>query len=370
MNDGRLQHVADTLLIEKFFLVDVGLRKEAGAFDGFLGGVANSVIEWGKEHIDTSSPMNVVSSLVDLMAPSVLFRINPVFGVLGMAAQTLGFSPSAIIGKIISLVKSKIDLGEMVSASEITDAGRAALSSVAGDMEASADFFDHLRQIEKRGLIREAQLFGGPKTLPDIPMFPKQNAGLLERIFGQLFQTKRTGKAKWLLGGFIIWIVKNVLLGAGLLAGGEAIKKLITGKNTPPPSQQPSLEQTMQESPHAMYVTEPQSPVPVKEEMLPPNPATTKLQPSGRGQDVHRNDASSMWLVPLLGDLESTLAAWAVDVYPELEGKQEELYNLPSFNRTVNEFATNYRSGAKQMSVPTKFKTRRQVVDQFAHDLG
>ena len=55
--------------------------------------------------------------------------------------------------------------------------------------------FDILNEIEKRGqlvrLVRIAQ--SAKQTTPDIPFFGGKG-GVIERVFGQLFKTKATGK--------------------------------------------------------------------------------------------------------------------------------------------------------------------------------
>lgn len=366
MTQGELQLIADNLLIEKLFLIDAGLRKQADV-GGFLGNIAGDILNWGKAHVNTENGISgILTSLADLMIPSILFRISPVLGGLELIAQLLGFSPTKIIGKILSLLKNKLESGTKPTPEEITNVGKSILATEAGDINevVAHDLFGYLREFEKRGelisLVKQAQWFGGrpkPATLPDIPFIPDSKAPLLQRLFGNLLQTKRHGKAKWLLGGFVIWIIKNVLLGAGMLAVGEGVKNFISPSK--PKSEVPAEEES---TPKPDFVGFSESP---KEESAPKAP-THSLKSSGRGEDVHKNDGKFIWIIPIInGRIEDTLEAWAVDIYPELQGQEVKFNTSPAFNKTVNELREDFQPGARQISVPTKFKSRKQVVDQF-----
>ncbi len=361
MIDGNLQYIADSLLVEKIFLIDIGINKKAGVADGLLGSISGSIMDWAKQHIDTSSGVSgIISSLADIMVPGVLFKINPVLGGLGTIAQALGFSPSGIIKKIMQLVHQKLSNGTLPTMDEVNSVGKEAVAAEAGPMTVEADMLSLLHEIEKRGqlvrLIRTAQR--SSQTLPEIPFFGGEG-GVIERIFGQLFKMGAKNKAKWLLGGFIVWIIKTILLGAGLVAAGEKVVSLFD-KESPIQTPKDGLIYSKYETP-----TEP--------ETTKQAPFSTKLTPTGRGEDIHVNDhKTSTWIVPMIdGSVENTLLAWAKDIYKELAGKEDQIISNKAFNKTVEQMkhGLDY-SKSNQLTIPSQFKSRKQIVDQFASDIN
>lgn len=362
MIDGNLQYVADSLLIEKIFLIDMGINKRAGMADGLLGSIAGSIMNWAKEHVDTESGVSgVISSLADIMVPGVLFKINPVLGGLGTVAQVLGFSPSGIIKKIMQLVHQKLSNGILPTMDEVNSVGKEAVAAEAGPMtvQATLDMFDLLHEIEKRGqLVRLVRTAQRGQTLPEIPFFGGEG-GVIERIFGQLFKMRAKNKAKWLLGGFIVWIIKTILLGAGLIAAGEKVVSLFDGVAKSPIQQVPKDGLI-----YSKYE------VPTESETV--QAPSTKLTPTGRGQDIHINDhKTSTWIVPMVGgSIENTLLAWAEDIYKELAGKEDQIAANEAFNKTVEQMKHGLdHSKSGQLTIPPQFKSRKQIVDQFASDI-
>lgn len=384
MAHGEVQYLADTMLIEKLFLIDNvvgdGLHKQAGLADGLLGSIASSIMGWAKEHIDTEHGVKgIMTSLADIMIPGVLFKMNPMLGGLATAAEVMGFSPTSIIKKIMQYLYQSLNNNKLPTLDEINEVGKSAVAAIAGPIEAQAsnDMFDILHEIEKRGqlvrLVRTAQLSpelmsllgaGKQQKTPEIPFFGGKG-GVIERIFGQLFKTRATGKARWLLGGFVVWIVKTVLLGAGLIAAGEKIKSLITTEK--PHIFDPPNPEKKEEGQFVSYKTQ-------QQQQEPTSPiASARLTPTGRGQDIHTNDhKTSTWVVPMVGgSVENTLLAWAGDVYKELADKTNEILASESFNKTVEEMKRGLdHSKSNQITVPPQFKSRKQVVDRFASEIA
>lgn len=363
MIQGDLRYISDSLLIDKLFLIDAGINKKAGAADGLLGSIAGSIMDWGKERIDTSSgASSIISSLADLLVPGVLFKINPMLGGLAAVADALGFSPISVVKKMIQFVQQKLESGTLPTLEEVNGIGKSAVTGEAGPMliEANVDMLDLLHQVEKRGqlvrLVRVAQYRGG-QNLPEIPFFGGKG-GVIERIFGQLFQLRAKNKAKWLLGGFIVWIVKTVLLGAGLIAGAEKVVSLLGGG------------ETISNTNDLVKVNNPSDTV-VQESLIESQSFEKNLIPTGRGQDIHINDhKSSTWIIPMIGgSIENTLLAWTGDIYKELAGHESIIASTESFNKTVEQMMKGLdRSKSNQLTVPPQFKSRKQIVDQFASE--
>ena len=367
---GDIQYISDSLLIEKLFLIDQGINKTAGLADGLLSSLSSSIMEWGKEHIDTTSAESIITSLSNLLIPGVLFKIHPALGVLATTAEVLGFSPTSVIKDIVVFVVKTLRSGGELTLDSINDIGKNAVSKQAGTVTAGNNMLSVLHQIEKQGqlvrFVRTAGPFsevqsllglGRPKDTPEIPFFGSSKGGLIEKVFGQLFKMKAHGKARWLLGGFVVWIIKTILLGAGLVAGGEKIMSLFLPKK-PAESQNDTEIILTQNQNQENEKTPGQSFVPQ---------SSSKLIPTGTGQDLHVNDhKTSKWVVPMVGgSIEETLLAWTHDVYHGLEGKESVIVSSPEFHQVVSEIKTSNNSNSNKLTIPPQFKSRKQIVDKF-----
>lgn len=371
MTHGHIKYVSDTLLIDDLYLIHQTIQKQAGEAAGVLNSLSSYITSWAKENIDTSSTGGFASSLLSLITPGVLFKINPILGIIWTGAKAFGFDPMSVVNPVVDYVSSKFSKGESVSADEVETVGKSAISASAGPLSAKASMLEPLYEVQKNGqivsLTKEAlwpevkSFFGadpGGKT-PVIPWLGDKKLGIFGRIFGNLFQMKAKGKARWLLGGLIVWVLKTALLGAGLLAGAGAISKALgKGKDDDKPS-----NESKNDSPESSKATNSGSTFSKK--------PTLKLKPSGRGEDYHKNDGTtSTWIVPIVGgDVQNTLLLWTLDIYPQLKGRENLIKNSRSFNKTVNELKTSYKGSSRSMEMPKKFHSRKQVVDQFIYDL-
>jgi hypothetical protein len=202
---------------------------------------------------------------------------------------------------------------------------------------------------------------GSAGSLPKTPLLSGGGGSLIQKIFGQLFSAPKTaGKGKWLLGGFIIWIIKTILVGAGLLAGAEAISGALGHKKPTSTSTSPTST-TKPEDTSGQGSTYPQKPEVIT------NTHTNLPTPISNGPEI--------WVVPLVGDgtVEDTLIAWALDLYPNLshyDDIEKSIESTPSFVTTVSFLKRDPKKfGAKTMVMPSEFSSRKQVVDIFINDV-
>lgn len=341
---AELQFIDDTLLVESFLLT-----KEAGLVSDSLGSIANLVKTYVVDKIDTSTPEAIGRSILKLMAPAIIFKVSPILGsALIFASQAFGFSLDTIWDGIKSMIAPKIERGEPVSAGEINQAANQYLSQ-----EATADLFHDLRILQKNGLEKIAQV-GGPWLLP------KKHDSVLHRIFGFL----GPGRGRNLAVGFIAWFIKSILAGAGLLVAAGGITEALGLKYKQEPGQDPSIKQDHTE----VFKTPPAQVVPAM--YLPPS-RSHSLKDSGRGSVYHKNDAQSVWMVPLYGGIKNTLVLWARDVYPELNGKENLIANNSAFIKIVNMLSQYVNSRhPNYLIVPPGLNTRKQIVDLFAGDVS
>jgi hypothetical protein len=317
MKNGELEYFQETLLIDHLASEEFGLRKQAGVLD-LLSGAAESIKSTVSQNADTSSPEGIGASLIRFMTPSILFRLHPIVGVLYLIGTAFGFDITIIYSKIMSVIQSKTSDGKKITPQEVTEIGKQIVTQEAGPMETEATFYAELKKC--------AQYSGSnSQTTPKIPwLLSDQKAGPIQKIFGQLFEARKYGKAKWLLGGFIIWIVKTVLAGIGLLSVTNTINnksKELLHSSTDKQTQNQVITEEKKEN-NAQMEHEKQH-VEQKQHVI--------LKPSGRGTKYFHNDNQNIWIINLLdGSPEKTLLAWAIDIYPSLSGYHEFIQNNPN----------------------------------------
>lgn len=370
MRKDELQYLADSSLIENLFQAEFGLTKQAGLFDDLgLSGIGSSIKSFVQSHVREDAPGGKVGSVLALMTPAIIFRINPLMGALYLVASQLGFDIQSVIGKMNSAIKEKLGRSESLSSADVTAIGKAAVTSEAGPEAAAApdDLLEDLRKFSTNSNFNKfAQNYEYgkqkpkvyyqnsilSKILPDLPQTPWLRGGggsVINRIFGNLFALP-TGKGKimWIIGGIIIWTIKTILIGAGLLAGAEAISGLVKKDEEP--------KETISE------------PIPLKpvEEKLPENPP-----PTSKSVPIDLK-SKEIWVVPLMGTVEETLWAWVEDLYPHLSqvpSFKEKAFNSAQFKDIANKLKDPKKLGRQTLVMPEQFSNRKEVVDIFLKDI-
>jgi len=358
-SSGNIQYIADTLLLEKLFRIEEGITKQAGLVDAFKN-AASSI----KEQVAARVKKDGIGvTLINYLAPAVLGRIWPPLGIIATLAGLWGVNIGEIMNSMMGSLKDKIASGKLLTMSEINDAGKSAAGNLGGGTDefvtqANDDFLYHLRQIETDGkltsLVREAQWGRAFKAAPNIV----GQGGVLGRVFGNIGKLK----GKWLLVGIIIWFVKTVLLGAGVVEGTEAAAKATGLKDKVDEVKTNITTDTKND---------------VEKETVPaaylapaisiPNTIPHDFKPSGQGQQYHLNDGQSIWIIPLLnGDTADTLISWALSIYPEVQGREDEIRALKPFNNMVSIMNNGINSQSPNyLTVPKGLTSRKAVVDRF-----
>lgn len=331
LSSAELQFLYESLLINQILPQSNNLVKQAEISD-LLGGVAGYLKNWAKDNIDTTSVESTLSSLAKIMTPSILFKLHPLLGGVYLIANQFGFDLGDVISNIYHFIADKLTKNQSITPDDINQIGK---KMVGGSAEASVNFAGEL--------IKEAA------GIPDIPLlFPKAGSSLLESVFGNLFQTGRTGKAKWLITGLVVWIIKTLLGGAGLLMLSDAAGSLFGH--------------------HRETVVEKNNPTALE------NSSTKSLnnnlfKPSGDGEQFHPNDANKIWVIPLIkNDLVETLYQWTLNIYSELAEKDKNIIiDSQKFQSMVSKLKPQTKNN--NLIVPKNFHTRKEIVDQFITDL-
>jgi hypothetical protein len=323
MIKGEVQYLADTLLLQKLATIECGLTKNANLLsevvDGITG-IGSSIISDVEEKVKEKGALEVIG---EYFAEGVVIKLLGPWGwLISAAANAFGFSIGDFIGTVFSYVKNKIENGQPVNLDEVNQIGEKVSKASHKDM------FYSLRKAEFEGTI-------------------VKNGGMLDS-----FLKGKSGKM--ILVGIITWILKRILIGAGVAEVSKAVGDKV--KNyAESPSENNTQNQNPEESTH-----------PVKVNLPPVIPNSFKS--SGDGNQYHINDGSTVWVVPLLNkSIEKTLIWWASTIYPELKGQESQLTQSNSFNN----MASILQAGIEQdhpdyLTIPQGLHSRKDVVDRFA----
>lgn len=359
MTKGNIQYFADTLLLEKIAVIDYALIKNADIKDqikSMLGGIFTSI----KDDVSAKvQDKGVLATLGEYLTSGAVVRLlGPWGAVIEMFAGFFGFNIGDFVGSIFSFIKNKISNNEPVNLNDINQEGK----SLAGiTSEASSDMLYLLRKAEYEGRITKISATKGN--------------GVLSDFFTEIMNSnKSTSRKKSSIGsiiaGIIMWVVKSIVIGAGITEASSVVKKMITTKDdsNSSGSNSESSESGGGETENANYQTGNPHPVKVN---LPPT-IQNSFSSSGDGNQYHINDGSSVWVVPLVNQsVEKTLTYWANSIYPELKGHESELNQLSSFNNMASALKAGLEENHPDyLTIPQGLHSRKDIVDRFVGALN
>lgn len=343
---GEVQYLSDSILLEKLAIMEIGFSKTAGLMDE-LGGLGSSI----KSEVSSAvGDKGIASTLEEYLATGVIMKMLGPWGwLISGVASLLGFDIGSFVGSIIDYVKNKISSGQSVSLDDVNSSAKSLAESHASSFYAddglttsANDMLIFLKTAEKEEALIKLGAGG--------------NGGVLERLLYGLF-SKVGGRSKivMIIAGIIAWVIKSVLLGAGVVEGSKLLNHVVN-KDKPENSNTENANSTNTQAPTQQ--THFNIPPPI------PNSFTS----SGDGNQYHINDGSSMWIVPLLNnDVAKTLIWWAISIYPELKGHEADFSNSGSFNNMVSLLTTQIDPAHPQyVKIPPGLHTRKDVVDRFA----
>lgn len=318
MVKGDVQYLADSLLLEKLATIEYGLTKNAGLIDMFsslFSSIKNDIAEKVNKN-------GLLPTLAGYLTEGAIISLLGFWGTpIAAAASLFGFDIGDFATTIFNSIKDRVENGESINLNEINQKGRELGKAAHNDM------FYILRKAEFEGSI-------------------VKNGGMLD-----FFLKGKTGKS--LVVAIITWVIKSILIGAGVSEGTSAVKHEVAKHIDP--SEDAEQTQNSQESAHPIKVN------------LPPI-IPNSFNASGDGNQYHINDGSTVWVVPLLNQsIEKTLIWWTMTIYPELKGHESELTQSNSFNNMVS----TLRSGIEEnhpdyLTIPQGLHSRKDVVDRFA----
>lgn len=332
----ELQFISDALALE--WLFPEPQVKQAGIIDDLFGSLkttaAAQMQEFGKKNLSPDQPGGIAGGLLEMIATGAFWYISrPLTIAWALASQVLGINLRDIAIGIVNAIKPHLESGQ-ATPQTVDQATKAALAG---------------NEISIAAIIKEADWGRRRKSTPDevIDFFKSH---LRQRSATKLFTA---------IVGFAI---KCLLIGAGITAGASALVGAVGLK----PEDRQKTETTSTESGTQETPTESTQPE------IKPTFTAHKLQPSGRGEQYFTNDENNFWIVRLInGSIENTLVTWAIDVYPELSGYEQEIKNSPYFRRAVSLLKGNWSSSSpNRLLMPKSLNSRKETVDIFSADVA
>ena len=330
MRRESLEFISEAILVERLVKEFRPIEKNAGLFDSLgLNTITSEVEDYVKKNMGGEHPYQWV---LKLFATGMIFKIHPILGIVAAIADQFGFGVTALISKIGQMLEPKLKAGEPIDLTEANQSVMSIIQSQAGPLEGTTS--------------KESSSFYG------IMKFA-WGAGGITALLSKL--SPKMGK--WGISGIVWFVIKALLLGAGLVAGAGFIKSLFDKDKKPGETSTPASNESSSQSGSSPQTAHTPT-------------GSSILKPSGRGQQNFANDSANIWIVPLIdGSIEETLVAWAVDVYPELRGKETQIESLPSFDYAANMLHQNFdRSNPDHLVVPQGYHTRKEIVDLFSKE--
>lgn len=358
---GEIQYVADTILLEKTFQVlgefnHSGIEKYA-----FLESVLPSIGKWISSktgEMYRNEPNSFLRTIEDLVVPGIAFGIHPIFGILVTIAESYGYDLSSIWAKIKSSIMPDLEAGRPVSAEKINSAAQAAIPAdptqpppEEGEVD---DLLYPLRAMMNRGdFTKEAiehNLRGGmvKEALGRSSMLQgiRQNEWF-NPVMGLMntFSGRRRGN---IIVGLITWLLKTMLLSAGLLT----VTGMVLPKKNPVTGQEPREPSPSEQS--SSMLSAPAS--------VPPS--------TGAGAHVYKQSPGDMWMEQLQGRQPPEMVLnWAVQSYPVLNQYRSIILNTPSFWNAVRNITPDWKPGDNEVIIPDPYKSRDDVLKLFIGDV-
>lgn len=353
---GDIEYFADTVLLEKMFSIvaiadenSPTLTKTAFDLSSMLSPIKSAIVSGVGSQVHSDSP---VSSVVNFLAPAILFKLHPAFGIIMTAAQMFGFDLVSIFTKVADLVKKALLSGKQLTTVDINNIAQQAapeLSSTAGE-----DLFIGIRHLEQNGGLFKAAI--NPFSLSGLLGMKDKSSGEQVSPFIRMFSfLGKEWKGKFLLG-FVTWVIKTVLLSAGLLVAGAAIKSMLMPSQSKTPA-----------NPNAPISQTPTNP------NTPANPTAAVIKeprPSGSGAVPMRNNPTDNWVVKLEGRKPSDIIlAWLLQSYPDLNEYKDIVNNSPAFWSAVKRVTKNWPVGQSSLVIPPEFNKIDDILNLFVHDI-
>lgn len=362
------QYYIDNIILET--VSTNGLLKRAQVGD-VLSGIAQSIKNYVSNRID---PNDRVGSVIDILAPgaiAVLLKPFGLGGLIGLAMNIFNVDVAGILRSIWEKVKSLLGVGQRISPEQADQIVETSVKEHQGSFteedaakahqkltqnnQSKTSSYKAIRdartvklaiiQYENFSLTKEAQLFGR-KSRRSSSSFD------FSSLFGEKVKTTNT------LTTILSWVLKIVLVAAGVDIGGQLIRKFLGMSNAfdgPAPAGKDSGGE--QAAPQSQPSTSHQTKFKVQ-----PNYKDIQMRSSGEFwiENVPNNESS----------IEEMLVNFAKQVYQGLDGQESVIKSSPGFEVILKRIVNFNRGSKGNQSIIIPFNSKKQIVDFFIDDVA
>jgi hypothetical protein len=337
-----LDHSADVALLLSEDQIEKKAQ-ESGAISSVMSSLIDTVKNYASAHID---PNNKLKSVLDLLVPGMLISLGGSFRILGgllwLSGEVFGFNFSNILEEISSSIKNMLMNGGTILPQQVDQITHAAVQSNYGEQPTEATL--------KKLSSKEIQAYKIALLHNIQQQQQKISLGVdLSQLLFRLMGAKTVTAS--ILSRVLSWIVKTILISAGLMLVGDIGEKMLGHSTSPASSSNKDMQTTM-----------------IGEQSI-PSPPIFQVN-----QDYHdqKMNVSGGWIENTPpSEIGQALTSWAEDIYPDLKGKEAFIQASPVFQATVRYLQDYNQNNTTNVTfMPKKLTSRKQVVDLFASDLS
>lgn len=346
MNERQL--LIDSIVAEAAFYDPLFKSAEGGALSSLVGIVTDYV----SSKID---PNNRAESVLSLLVPATFAALGGPFRILGFVMQiaesVFGISIGKIIMSIASEVKGLISGGGKVSSDQVNNIAQQAVLNNGGGEATENEYNSYLRTNQSL-------------TLSDALMFKKAadtyNNSLEKtaKMPGAGFATflKSKNKSTSLLVALISIVVRTILWAGGFMLAEDGFNKLVGRPN--------SFDGTSDKRDPAKTVSDNGMSAGVSHQKV------FVVNPNYHEENL--NNKYNRWVISgQIDSIDDVILGWALEVYPDLKGHENQVRNASNFQTLVNLIHTyNSNNNTGAIFIPPAFKSKKQLVDKFIDEVA
>lgn len=361
-------------MVTESLLSEDGFTKNAQLSD-MMSGVTDAIKNYFGSKVD---PNDKVGSFLNMIAPGAIALIFKSLGftkiglLFGLAMNIFNIDVKSILSSIYQKIKSVLGGGKMLTPQETQTIVNESVD--AGSKQPTQEDAEKVQKLVDKSPAKDASKAFRDARIVKMALLQYESEGF-EKVaqryrykrpafnsssdFFSLFNSRHeetSGTLKRVLG----WIFTVALLSAGLMVGGDLVKKVLKMPN--------SLDGTVHDG-HPTQVN------PVQQSGLAHSSTQTKFKVTPGLSDPPKNQNQNIWTESISNDkssIESMLIQFAKQVYQGLNGLDNTIRATPGF-QVISDRITEYNhqsAGNTMVIIPPYFTTKKQIVDFFIDDVA
>lgn len=363
LNDNKISLYVDALIFETI-AVDSQIIKNA---DGsVISDITNSIKKYFESHID---PNNKVSSFLNILAPVGIYKIFSAIGkpgigiLLGIASRVFHFDVASILNSIYQYISNIITSGGKLTSNQINTAVSQAVSS-----NTDSSIFEPTNILEKlkdkdslTSLFSDDGITSYRSVTSELRQAKLLKFTLMQYESGLLTyaDAKTKSSISDMLKKVLSFFFTTALAAGGFMILGDiGAKALGIGGNS---SEKPVPGYVSSEAPQAVAPTY--------------KPTQTKFKVSSSYFEDKKNIGENVWVENYTSNrpgIELMVLDFAIEVYPDLKGKEDIIRSTRGFNQTVDiiNFSNKTHMNHSIVILPRIYYSEKQIVDNFIDEVA